>query len=136
MKLRAPTLRSYMTASPHTVGCDQPLFRAEAIMREHKIRHLPVLEGGQLVGMLSERDVRLVRALHPIEPEEWVVEDAMSNEPYQVSPDEPLDRVAATMAERGYGAAVVAEGGKIVGIFTAIDGLRALSEILCAEAHA
>src|SRR5437879_4833811 len=51
------TIRDYMTPAPHTIGVEQPLAVAAALMQAHHIRHLPVLHGGKLVGILSERDV-------------------------------------------------------------------------------
>jgi acetoin utilization protein AcuB len=47
-----------------------------------------------------------------------------------VRPDTPVDEVAREMADRRYGCAVVIEGGKVVGVFTTTDALRALSELL------
>ena len=55
----------------------------------------------------------------------------MTPDPFTVSPQAPLDGVVSEMAEHKYGCAIIVqENGKIVGIFTAVDGLRALSEIL------
>ena len=126
----APTVSDYMTASPHTIGKDQTLEAASQVMREHKIRHLPVLEGGQLLGILSTRDVYLIEALDDVDESLVTVEEAMSAEPYSVAPDESLKVVAEAMAEHKYGAAVVMEGRQVTGIFTTIDALRALAERL------
>ena len=52
-----PTVRECMSPSPVTVNGNRPLALAQSLMREHGIRHLPVLEGGKVVGLLSERDV-------------------------------------------------------------------------------
>ena len=52
-----PTVREYMSASPVTIGAQRSLAAAEGVMREHGIRHLPALDGGQVVGLLSERDL-------------------------------------------------------------------------------
>ena len=46
-----------MTETPHSIGKDQPLAVAHRLMKEHDLRHLPVLEQGKLVGLVSERDV-------------------------------------------------------------------------------
>ena len=91
-----PAIQKHMTTSPHSIGIDQPLSRAHAFMREHKIRHLPVLSGGKLVGMLTDRDLHLVESLEGVDPEKVLVEDAMSSTVYSVTPEMPLDDVAAT----------------------------------------
>ena len=56
-----PTLQKYMTTTPHTINKDQPLAYAHKVMRDHKIRHLPVLDGDSLAGMVSIGD--LLKAL-------------------------------------------------------------------------
>jgi acetoin utilization protein AcuB len=125
-----PTVQKYMTTSPHTVGTDQTLSHAHAVLREHRIRHLPVLRGGELVGMLTERDLALIESLKDVAPNTVTVEDAMSTGIYRVSPDSPLDEVVEEMAAKKYGSAVVVQNGKVVGIFTTVDVCVALSELL------
>lgn len=125
-----PTVQKYMSTSPHSIGVDQPLSRAHVMMREHGFRHLPVLKGGTLVGMLTDRDLHLVESLKDVDPEKVLVEDAMSTAVYSVSPDAPLDEVVSSMAEHKYGSAVVMQNSKVVGIFTTVDVCRALAELL------
>jgi acetoin utilization protein AcuB len=117
-----------MTPSPHTIGDDQPLARAHELMRDHKIRHLPVLHGGKLVGIVSLGDLHLIETLGDTDLEHVAVEDAMTPDPYVVPPDADLREVARTMASHKYGTAIVTRGSKIVGIFTTTDALRALTE--------
>lgn len=119
-----------MTPSPFSIGKDQSLAHAHAVMREHGVRHLPVLDGGQLVGMLTQRDLALVEALPDVDPRKVTVEDAMSTEVYVVTPETPLLEAARTMAEKKYGSAVVAEGSKVVGIFTTVDACAVLARLL------
>lgn len=125
-----PPIRKYMTTTPHTVRPGMMLAEAHKIMRQHNIRHLPVLDGGELTGMISERDLRMVEAFKDVDPEKVPVSDAMSTEVYTVSPDSPLDEVAREMAGKKYGSAVVMQNGHVVGVFTAVDGLDALAELL------
>jgi acetoin utilization protein AcuB len=125
-----PTIRKYMTTTPHTVGRDQSLSFATKILRDNNIRHLPVLEGGKLVGILSERDVALVAALKDVDPEKVEVGDAMSQQVFTVRPDSPLDEVADEMASHKFGSALVIDNGKVVGVFTTVDAMQALSELL------
>lgn len=124
-------ISTVMTKSPHTVGKSQTLAHAHEVMRARNIRHLPVLEGGKLVGLVTERDLRLIESLKDVDPANVSVEEAMSQDVYAVTPDARLADVAKEMAEHKYGSAVVMEGGaKVVGIFTTVDAMRALSSLL------
>lgn len=125
-----PTISKYMTTSPHTIGVDQPMAQAHRMMREHHIRHLPVLRGGQLIGVLSDGDLHLIETLRDVDPDKVLVEDAMTQNPYSVSPEAPLDEVVAQMAEHKYGSVVVMQNHKVVGIFTTVDACRAFAEML------
>ena len=125
-----PPIQKYMTTAPHSIGIEQPLSTAHAMMREHRIRHLPVLHGGKLLGILTDRDLGLVESLAGVDPTKVKVEDAMSTVVYSVDPETPLDEVVSTMAEHKYGSAVVMQNHKIVGIFTTVDVCRALAELL------
>ncbi|MEO8179327.1 MAG: CBS domain-containing protein [Deltaproteobacteria bacterium] len=125
-----PTIQKYMTTTPHTIGSDQTIAKAAAIMTEHHIRHLPVLRGGQLMGVLSDRDVKLIESFRDVDATKTSVEEAMTDQPYTVGPDTPLDEVVSTMAEKKYGSAVVVQNNKVVGIFTTVDACQALSDLL------
>jgi acetoin utilization protein AcuB len=125
-----PAIQKYMTTTPHTIGVDQSLARAHAMLREHGIRHLPVCNGGRLVGMVTERDLALIETLKDVDLRSISVEQAMSTGIYEVSPDAPLDEVASEMAAKKYGSAVVVQNGSVVGIVTTVDLASALSELL------
>ena len=64
-----PTVELYMTAPAYTIGPEQPLSAAHALMRAHAIRHLPVLEDGALVGLLSLGDLHLLETLDGVDPD-------------------------------------------------------------------
>ncbi len=130
MSKAIPTIQRFMTSSPHSIGVEQTLSKAHSVMQEHKIRHLPVLHGGKLVGLITERDARLVESLKDVDARKITVEDAMSQSVYSVSPDAPLDEVAREMALHKYGSAVVMKNEKVVGIFTTVDVCTALAELL------
>lgn len=119
-----------MTVMPHTIGFDQPLVKALKMMREYQIRHLPVLEGGKLVGVLSERDIRLVESLKDVNIDEVTVSEAYTPEPYVTASDTGLDEVCQTMVDRKYGCALIVDDHKLTGIFTWMDALSAIDEIL------
>ena len=125
-----PAIQKYMTVTPHSIGSDQTLATAGKLMREHRIRHLPVLEGGKLLGVITDRDLKFVETFRDVDPETLIVAEAMTEEPYTVDPETPLDQVASTMASEKYGSAIVMQNHKVVGIFTTVDACRALSELL------
>jgi acetoin utilization protein AcuB len=127
-----PTVREYMSASPLTISAQRSLAAAESLMRQHGIRHLPVLDGGKVVGLLSERDLLLVESMPQVNPTVVRVEEAMVQNVFQACPDDPVGEVAETMIERKLGSAVVVDGAKVVGVFTTIDALRSLRDLLSA----
>ena len=129
-----PSIDRYMTRQVLTIRADAKIPLAHALMREHEIRHLPVLEGGKLVGVVSERDLYLIEKLAGPESE-MAVEDAMSSEVYTACAGDPVDAVVDEMAKHKYGSVVVLDRGRVVGIFTMVDGMEALADLLrCATA--
>jgi acetoin utilization protein AcuB len=130
MSKAIPHIDKYMTPGPHSVGQEQPLTQAHRLMREHRIRHLPVLHGGKLVGVLSDRDLHLIETLRDVDPEKVTVEEAMSEVVYTVAPKAPLDEVVREMARQKLGCAVVEDNGKVVGVFTTVDAMRAFADLL------
>ncbi len=125
-----PSVEMFMSPAPYTIGLDRPLRHAHEVMQMHRVRHLPVLEGGTLVGILSDRDLALVEALDGVDPADVLVEEAMSSAVYAVAPDVPLVRVVREMASRKYGSAVVLRDGHVVGIFTMVDACAVLADMM------
>jgi acetoin utilization protein AcuB len=125
-----PSVQKYMTTSPHSIGVDQTLAHAHVMMKKLHIRHLPVLTGGRLVGIVTDRDLQFVETLRDVDPTTMQVEQAMSTDVYSVSPDAALDEVVREMGERKYGSAVVMQNEKVVGMFTTVDVCRAFAELL------
>lgn len=124
-----PTIDRYVTRQPWTIRRDAKLSQAREMMREHHIRHLPVLEGGKLVGIVSERDILLLERL--LGDGEVSVEEAMNDEVYAVPLTTPLDAVVDAMAVHKYGSVVVTDPrGTVAGIFTTVDGMDVLAETL------
>ena len=123
-------IERYMTPSPHTVGRNQPLAVAHRIMRDRRIRHLPVLDAGKLVGIVSDRDLHLIETLKSVDPETVLVEEAMSPEPFVVNRGSTLFEVVEQMVEHKLGSAIVLDEDRVAGVFTVIDALRVLGELL------
>lgn len=130
MKKAKPKVQKYMTPAPKSVGYDRPLSQAMAVMSEMRIRHLPVLKEGRLIGLLSDRDVKLVGSFEDIDPDKILVEEACTFDPYCVSPSADLNEVVDYMARKKYGCAVVVDNGKLVGILTEIDVYKAFADVL------
>lgn len=130
MAKSVPPIARYMTTSPYSIGQEQKLSQAHKLMREHNIRHLPVLHGGKLVGVISDRDLHLIESLRDVDPERVLVEEAMSATVYTVAPDAMLEEVVREMSQHKLGCAVIADNTRVVGVFTTVDAMRAFAELL------
>ena len=127
MDQNAP-IAEYMTPLPHTVGSEQTITFAQKMMQKYRIRHLPVLHGGELDGIVSDRDLGMIAGLNDVNPDTTTVEEAMTQEAYTVSKETPLIDVLKQMLEHKHGSVVVVDGVKIIGIFTTHDSLKLLVE--------
>ena len=130
----AHTVGTHMTKSPVVVERNTTMATALRIMDEQGFRHLPVVAEGKLVGVVSERELKIVDNMAGVAGKLCVVGDFILGAPYQVSPDAPLAEVARAMAENKYGSAVVCDGDKVIGMFTTTDALRALAAVLSSGA--
>jgi len=131
-KVEAPqpwTVAAFMTSQPVTIGRKESLATAHHMMRANGVRHLPVLEHGDLVGVVSQRDLLFLETIRGVDLDADTVEDAMSTDTYSVPPDAPIANVAKHMARKRYGCAVIIERGRVAGVFTATDALRLVAAI-------
>lgn len=125
-----PTIQKFMTTSPHSVASDLSLAKAAEMMRSLKIRHLPVLDAGELTGIISDRDIKVMEGFKDIDMHQQTVGGCAVEQVFTVAPDALLDEVCDQMAENKFGCAVVMDNNKLVGIFTWVDALRAMSDLL------
>lgn len=129
---RMPSIKAVMTPFPYSVDAGASLAEAQQFMRTHGIRHLPVTQNGDLVGSISDRDIKLVLGPDFAYPNaaETRVGDAMVRDPYVVDMDVRLDLVLQEMADRHLGSALVTRHGKLAGVFTVTDACRHFAEFL------
>jgi acetoin utilization protein AcuB len=130
--MRLPQLKNVMTPFPYSVDVESPVDEAERFMREHKIRHLPVMEKGVLKGVITDRDIKLMLGpdfAYP-NPRELKVGNAMIEDCYTVELATPLVAVLRHMAEHRLGSALVTRRGKLAGVFTVTDACRAFADYL------
>lgn len=126
-----PSMSLYMTKQPVTIRSDETLAVAHRIMREHSIRHLPVLDSnGDLCGIVTLRDMHLMETLHDADPSQLLVEQAMVERPFIVTADAPLEEVVQIMGEQKYGSVVIMGKDGLEGIFTAVDACLAFAQFL------
>ncbi|MFA6149642.1 MAG: CBS domain-containing protein, partial [bacterium] len=97
-----------MTRNPKTVSPDDPLSFAARILREHRFHHLPVVEGGRLVGILSDADLRNASyGTMPAEggtAEDLPVREAMRTEVWSVTPDDSVEDALLILTREKFGA--------------------------------
>jgi acetoin utilization protein AcuB len=121
-------IAKYMSRAPVCAQLDLELAAAVQLMAQQGIRHLPVLDGAKVVGVVSERDLAIAESLVPEDWERFPLAEAMTPAPYCVSPDAPLCEVAQVMADNKYGCTLVTgANGEIVGLFSTVDALRVLA---------
>jgi acetoin utilization protein AcuB len=121
-------VKDRMSAPPVTIGADTSFQQALALMQEHGIRRLPVVDdAGRLIGIVAQRDL-LIAALRYLQSRVEVTE-VMATRVIVATPDMPLTRVATLMLENKIGGLPVVEGGKVVGIITESDIFRCFVEL-------
>jgi acetoin utilization protein AcuB len=132
-------VKQRMTRDPLVVAPDQPLADALRLTRARRIRHLPVVEEGRLVGIVSDRDVRLAMPSPLTEPDDervafldrTPVSSVMKRDPVTVGPYDSVEDAAKEMRRRRIGAIPVTDAhGRLVGILSESDVLDAFVELL------
>lgn len=103
---------------------------ARETMHDHAVRHLPVVDDGRLVGVITLSDLYAAEAILAADPDETPVDALMARELYAVEPGTPLADVVDEMARRHLGSALVVERGRLVGMFTTTDACRQLARLL------
>jgi acetoin utilization protein AcuB len=115
-----------MTRHPESIGSDDTLERAREMMEAGGFRRLPVTRNGQVVGMLTERDLRQ----HTGYLESTKVDAAMSGRLISVGPNTTVEDAARLMVKHKIGGLPILDDGKLVGIVTTIDMLSAFIDVI------
>ncbi len=109
-------VREIMTSDPSTLRPGSTLGEAATLMKQEDCGSLPILEGGKLVGIVTDRDI-VVRAIAAgKDPKTCTVADIMSADPITVSPDTTVDEAQKIMSERQVRRLPVVDDGRLVGI--------------------
>lgn len=128
--VRTIAVEKYMTYVPKTIGSEQSVAVAAEYMRKLHIRHLPVLKRAKLVGVLTLRDIILSCAVRKTDPANLLVEEIFSTNVYFTNSKADLLEVATQMAKHESRCVLVVDNGKLIGIFTEVDALRALGDLI------
>lgn len=136
---REYTVRAFMTSPVASIPQDSTLLEAALLLRRTGIRHLPVVDGDRLVGIITDRDINRLSPslLMKISPEEYnsIFENTplakvMTRNPISVSPGTSIRAAAQILQERKLGCLPVIEEGRLVGIITVTDMLGVLVQLL------
>ncbi|MEM6996262.1 MAG: CBS domain-containing protein [Myxococcota bacterium] len=128
--MAGPSVKTLMTPFPYSVDVTATLAVALTMMNEHGMRHLPVTAEGSVVGVLSKRELAVATAVCG---QDLTVGEICTREPYMVEHSTTAHEVAATMAERQIGSAIVLHHGKLAGIVTTTDICREYAALHRAE---
>jgi len=135
-------VRDFMTSPATVVSQDARLIDAVLLLRSNGIRHLPIVDGDRLVGIITDRDIQRCAPSLPekITQEEYnaifertALARVMVRDPLSVSPDTPLRDAAALLHEQKFGCLPVVEDGRLVGVITISDMLGVLRRLLAGE---
>ena len=127
-----------MSVSPVTIAPSTSVHEAQALMQQRKIRHLPVLKDGRLVGIVSDRDIRLILPSPATSLTVWesrylldnlTVGEVMNYFVMTTTPDCPVTEAVGRMLGHKVGALPVVEDRQVIGILTRTDILRAFRSL-------
>ncbi len=123
-------VKNYMTEQVHSIRSGETILHAKQMMDKGQFRHLPVLEGKKVVGIISDRDLSLVDLYPDMDIKHSKVEELMMQYVSTFRPDDQLSTVVTEMAENKYGCVVITDDNdQLKGIFTSIDALRILAKV-------
>lgn len=123
-------VEEFTTPSPVTATEEESIEQIENLMKLFEIRHIPIVKNGRVVGIISDRDLKVALGLSSREKIAIQASDIMVQNPVTVSAGSPLEDVAFEMSQKKIGCVIVNdENDNFYGIFTVVDALNALVEI-------
>ena len=123
MHVKKRMVRKLITIPPQT-----NILNALKVMRDNSIRHLPVVDGGNLVGFVTEGDLRQASLLSMVD--KVSIEDVMIKDPVTIAPDASIEEAAKLIYSHKIGGLPVVKGKKLVGIITIVDVLQAFIQMM------
>jgi acetoin utilization protein AcuB len=136
-------VRDYMSQPPIVISPQTPVSDALKMMRERKIRRLPVVDSkGRLIGIVSDRDLLHAEPSPATSLSIWeityllgriTVEQVMTRDVLTVGPTMPLEEAAQILVDRKIGGLPVVEGDQVVGVITETDVFRVFALLLGAN---
>jgi len=123
-----PTVKDVMTPFPHFIDVASGVDEARQVLATRGIRHLPVKDGGELVGLVTDRDLEV--AIVAGEGRAIALSELCVKELYVVELHTPVDAVVDAMSRNKVGCALVVRDGKLAGIVTTSDVCRLYVELL------
>lgn len=128
-RFRMP-VEEFTSPNPITAPETSSIEELRQMMDSNGIRHIPIVNQDKVVGIISDRDLRVVAGLKLADKMMIKASDLMVRDPLTVSSEMPLDEVAFEMSSRKVGSVIVNdENDELLGIFTVTDALNALIEI-------
>lgn len=122
------TANMYVISNLAFLKPDHTVFEAYQEMQKRQVHHLPIVENGKALGVLSDRDLQFITQYG--NQNDILCKDVMSSEVFTVSTSEPIQSLAKQMVEKRINSALINNSeGKVVGIFTSTDALKILSNI-------
>jgi CBS domain-containing protein len=120
------TMKSFVKTKMHMVEPQSSVIEIFNLMKSNKIHHVPVVENGEAVGIISDRDVQFVN--HADNSFQMTAKDIMTANPYTVDAMTSVPHAVNTMTQKGINSILIHDDSKkIVGIFTSTDALNILS---------
>lgn len=119
---------SWMIKDLVTIGSDAGIRDALMVMKKHSVRHLPVIDNSQFVGLVTLGDLK--QAILAAMLESLKVSDVMIQSPYTITRETTLEKAARIIYEKNIGCLPVVEEGRILGIITVNDILKAFIDIM------
>lgn len=138
-QLTQARVRDYMTPDPQTLDINSTLLDAVLLIRRAELRHIPILQDGRLVGILTDRDVGRVSpsVLGAVSPQEYnrffeetPLGKVMSRNLVSIAPEAPLAEAVNLLYKNKLGCLPVLDGEHLIGIITVLDMLRALHDLI------